>query len=158
MEKENFFQRLINKARGKTTYQRQPEPYKKPLIDKEKYLYALGMNETSVIPEENRYTFSQPSGDPKLGLALGKYQVTEEELRVRGGKYIGPGVTAKEFLENPSFQDQFVYNRAKDLATQGYSVQQAADIHRRGFTNSSDPGSDVYQDEDYVNKFNINYK
>ena len=74
---KNFFQDLIDKGRSKINYQKAPQPYEAPLVNKERYLYSLGMNETSIIPEENRYTFSQPSGRKALGLALGKYQVTE---------------------------------------------------------------------------------
>jgi len=156
-QKQNFLQRIKSKFSSNTQYQAPARPVIEPAVDKDKFLYSIGMNETSIIPEGERYTFTRDSGKKELGRALGKYQVTEGELKTYGERYLGSPISSREFLENPSFQDRYMSNKAKYLADQGYTPQQIADIHYSGFTNSSDPGSDIYQTEDYVNKFNINY-
>lgn len=161
MEKENFLQRMISKARSavssKSTYQAPARPVKEPAFDRDRLLYALGMSETSIIPEEQRYSSSQFSGKPKLGDALGKYRVTENELKHYSPRYLGIEVTRKEFLENPGLQDRYVLNKFKTLTEKDkYTLEQVADIHNKGIQKSSDPGSDIYQNPKYVNDF-INF-
>lgn len=162
MEKENFLQKLIGKAKSavssKTTYQAPPRPQQEPLFDRDKLLYALMMNESGVIPEKDRYTFSQFSGKPELGDALGTYQVTENELEHYSPRYLGTKVTRKEFLDNPGLQDTYVLNKFKTLMSKDkYTLAQVADIHNKGIQNSSDPGSDVYQNPKYANDFINSY-
>ena len=156
-QKQNFLQRIKSKFSSKTQYQAPARPVIEPAVDKDKFLYSIGMNETSVIPEGEKYSFTRYSGKPKLGLALGKYNVTEGELKIYAKRYLGADISSKEFLENPGLQDRYTYNKARYLSKLGYTPQQIADIHNQGMTNVSDPGSSVYQSPDYVNKFNINY-
>ena len=41
---------------------------------------------------------------------------------------------------------------------QGYTPQQIADIHNQGYKNSGNPGSNSYQNPDYVGNFDKNFK
>lgn len=85
----------------------QPQP------DYSKLVHAIGMNETSVIPEDKRYIYSRNSGKKELGRALGKYQVTEGELKTYAPQYLGRPINSKEFLSNPQLQDQYMTAKVK---------------------------------------------
>ncbi len=126
------------------------------VLDKNKFLGALGSNETGGI-KGNPYSFYQPSGIKKYGNALGKYQVTEANLKKDAPLYLGQSLTPQQFLASTTAQDNLVYNKANHLFAQGYTPQQIADIHNKGMTHSSTPGSTTYQNPDYVNKFNANF-
>lgn len=154
--KQNFLQKLIDKITpaSVTTYTR-PESVTPPL-DRQKFLDALAHNETGIV-KGDPYKFSQPSGNRKFGKALGKYQVTEGELKTYGPRYLGAPINSKQFLASSTAQDNYVANKALELNKQGYTPQQIADIHRRGIRKTGEPGSSIYQDPDYVNKFNQNY-
>jgi len=119
---------LIQKKEMTVLPQGQPqEPLKKdPLID------AIAYNETGVVPEEEKYSFSQPSGNKKLGKALGKYQVTEGELKSYAPRYLGRTVTADEFLSSPEIQDEYMRNKITKLKEQGNSTEDIFRIHRGG--------------------------
>jgi len=122
----------------------------------DRILKAIANNETSTV-KGDPYSFSKPSGNKALGNDLGKYQVTEGELKAYAGRYLGKPITSKEFLTNPTAQDTYMTNKINMLSKQGYTPPQIADIHRRGMTNSSAPGTTTYQDPVYVNKFNQTY-
>jgi hypothetical protein len=118
-------------------------------------LEGLAYNETRGV-KGDRYAFSQPSGNPALGKALGKYQVTEELVNRLSPKYLGRPVTPKEYLSNPKLQDEFIAARARNLLKQGYTPQQIADFHRNGST--SEPGSTKYNRPEYVKEFEQVYQ
>lgn len=111
---------------------------------------AIGQNETRGV-KGDPYTFSQPSGNPKLGKALGKYQVTEAFLKKYAERYLGRTVTSKEFLATPALQDAFMKSRVLYLTHLGYTPEQIADIHRNGSTN--EPGATTYKRPGYVAQF-----
>jgi hypothetical protein len=155
-QKQSFLQRLMDKITPAyvTTYTR-PELVIPPL-DRTKFLAALAANETGIV-KGDPYKFKQPSGNKKFGQALGRYQVTEGELKTYGSRYLGQPISPSQFLASSTAQDNYVTNKALELSKQGYTPQQIADIHRRGIRKTSEPGSSIYQDPDYVNKFNVNY-
>lgn len=156
-EKQTFIQKIMNAITPASTqiYTRK-EPVLPPL-DMAKFMAAIAQNETGIV-KGDRYKYSKPSGDPKLGRDLGLYQVTEGTLGTYGPRFLGgQKVSGDQFLASSTAQDNFVKNMAEYYNKQGYTAQQIADIHRRGFRKSSDPGSDIYQDPDYVNKFNQIY-
>ena len=115
-----------------------------------KYIYAT---------DEQRYSYRRPAPveNSPDNEALGMYQVTSDELATRSDDYLGRDVSPDEFSSSPELQEKYVIGRFLDLLNQKYTPEQIADIHRRGFKNSSDPGSDVYQDQEYVEKFVKNY-
>ncbi len=117
---------------------------------------AIAYNESRGVPTDP-YIFIKDSGNKNLGRALGKYQVTEGELKTYGGKYLGQNVTPQQFLGSRAFQDNYMNGKIARLTAQGYTPQQIADIHRAGFTNSGPPGSSTYQNPAYVNSFNRAY-
>lgn len=132
-----------------TTYTFPTKP--KPGIDTKKFLNAIAQNETSVV-KGDPYSTWQPSGNQKMGKALGKYRVTEASLKEHSPTYIGRPVTTKEFLSSPGIQDQYMTKMATTLSGQGYTPQQIADVHRSGTTLENG-----YNNPDYVNKFNSTY-
>ena len=157
---QNFIQK-IKSAIGPTTvynplYYGQPQAPQTPQLDREKFLAALASNETGII-KNNPYGYSRSSGYKSLGKALGKYQVTEGELKTHGQRYLGQNITPQQFLASTTAQDKYVLNKADYYMKQGYTPQQVADIHNKGYKNSSAPGQAIYQNPDYVNKFNANY-
>jgi len=125
-------------------------------LDTKKFLESIAANETSVV-RGDKYASSQKSGLPQLGDAIGKYRVTEGELKSYSQRYLGKPVTGKEFIASPVMQDNYMTNKANYLANLGYTPPQIADIHNKGMKNSSEPGSEVYQNPDYVKKFLLNY-
>lgn len=120
------------------------------------FLKAIASNETGIV-KGNKYISSQYSNLSSLGQALGKYRVTEGELKSYAPRYLGKPITKKEFLSSPKIQDTYMTNKAKYLNQQGYSPQEIADIHNKGITNSFPIGSGQYQNPNYVQKFNNIY-
>jgi hypothetical protein len=125
-------------------------------LDIDKFLKAIAANETSII-KSDPYLSSQYSGDESLGRAVGKYRVTQGDFDTYAPRYLGKGVTFKQFSIDPKLQDSYMTNKARLLYAQGYTPQQIADIHNKGIKNTGVPGSTTYQNPDYVNKFNIIY-
>lgn len=128
----------------------------KPVLDVNKFINSIAANETGGV-RGNKYAFSQPSGSPDLGNALGKYQVTEGELKSYGKRFLGNNVTPQEYLASSTIQDNYMKGKANYYDKQGYHPADIADIHRKGIKKSYPPGSGKYQSPDYVNKFNLNY-
>lgn len=128
----------------------------KPVLNKQKFLSGIASNETDGV-KGNPYSFSQPSGNSKLGKALGKYQVTEGELKTYGKKYLGQSMTPQQFLASTTAQDNYMYNKAQALVSEGYTPEDIADIHNKGIKNSYPAGSGKYQNPEYVNNFSLIY-
>ena len=149
------FAKSINPFGSSTTYYKNSST---PIIDPDttKFLKAIAGNETSVVPG-NKYASSQYSGLKSLGQAGGKYRVTEGELKSYSPRYLGKPTTYQEFMNSPQLQDTYMTNKYQYLKKLGYTPQQIADIHNKGMKNSSSPGSTVYQNPDYVQKFNVIY-
>lgn len=104
---------------------------------------AIGMAESR--GEKNPYQFSRFSGKNELGNALGKYQVTEGELKSYAKRYLGKDVTSQEFLTNPKFQDDYINNKVADQQKQGIGLDDIISNHRGGIN------SKVSDYQDYVN-------
>lgn len=125
-------------------------------IDIQKFLKAIGQNETGGV-KGNKYAFSQHSGSSDLGMALGKYQVTEGELKSYGKKFLGQDITPQQYLASTTAQDNYMKGKVDHYSKQGYSAQDIADIHRKGIKNSYPAGSGKYQSQGYVDGFNVAY-
>lgn len=128
-----------------------------------KFLAAIKYNETRGV-KGDPYLSSQPSGDPKLGNAIGAYRITESTFNQNKDKYLPKGTTLKQFQTTPALQDMYMTNQALSRAKQGYTPQQMADFHRAGTGVLQDkrsvnyqPGSNNYQNAAYVNAFNTTY-
>lgn len=147
----SFFGAIWDKLKNGNTYTYTFPEKAKPAVDTKKFLAAIAQNETSVV-KGDPYSTWQPSGNPKMGKALGKYRVTEASLKEHAPNYIGRPVTTKEFLSSPGLQDQYMTGMATKLSQQDYTPQQIADIHRSGTTLENG-----YKNQDYVNKFNSTY-
>lgn len=135
----------------KTTFRLPTNPVKESIKKIDDIATAIAYNETR--GEKSPYTFKRFSGVKEYGDALGKYQVTEGELKTYSERYLGKKVTAKEFMSSPKLQEKYMKNKIMYYDRLGYTPEQIADIHRMGYKNSSDPGEDEYQNEGYVKSF-----
>lgn len=99
--------------------QMQPKPIQKtPQAPTTTIRDAIALNETSIIPEAKKYTFTRFSGIKALGRAMGKYQITEGELKDYAEKYLGQKVTAKQFLNSPALQDKYMLAKIERLRSE----------------------------------------
>jgi hypothetical protein len=147
-------QQFVDRMMGVSRYE---APAQSPQqIQTQKIRDAIAHNETRGVAGDP-YAFYRSSGSKAAGRALGKYQVTEGELKTYSGKYLGQNVTPQQFLASPAYQDNYMNGKIARLSAQGYTPHQIADIHRAGFTNSSAPGSTTYQNPAYVKSFNDAY-
>ena len=112
---------------------------------------AIASNETE--GKKNPYSFRQFSGRKDLGDALGRYQVTEGELKLNSEKFLGKKVSPLEFLTSQNLQDKYIREKYLYYTKLGYTPQQIADIHNKGFRFSGEPGSTTYQNPKYVKDF-----
>tara|TARA_R100000750_G_scaffold44043_1_gene29422 strand:- start:2579 stop:3118 length:540 start_codon:yes stop_codon:yes gene_type:complete len=165
MPKQSFIQRLKTRLKtrfGPVRYNRQEflasQQPKVPAPPIAKIKNAIAINETGIIPKGEKYKFRQSAGtkDP-TNEALGKYQVTSEELATYAKRYLGRDITPDEFIKNPTAQEKYMDGKIKRFWDEDHTAEQVADIHRRGVKNSSEPGSDIYQDPEYVQKFQRNF-
>jgi len=158
--KENFLNSLMGIKGGlqynsiPATVQPPPAPVVKP-VDVLKAREAIAHNESGILKKP--YVFSQPSGQANIGSALGRYQVTSAELKSYAKRFLGQPINDKQFLASSTAQDKYMEGKIKYYSGLGYTPENIADIHRRGFTKSGDPGYTTYQDPDYVKKFQARY-
>jgi len=118
---------------------------------------AIAYNETRGV-KGDPYASSQPSKDPTLGMALGKYRITEGTLKDLGPKYMKQPILPSQFLSDPAAQDNFMNTRIAALSAKGYTPQQIADMHRGGGINYPfPPGATTYRNPAYVASFNSAY-
>jgi len=102
-------------------------------LKKQDILKAIAYNETGIIPEGKKYSYHKYSGDPKLGEDMGKYQVTEGELKRYSKRYYGRQLTPDEFLNNPKIQDDYMLGKIRYLReAEGYSDDQIIVMHNGG--------------------------
>lgn len=151
-QKKSFIKRLLGAKTAEAPTMEQPVVGP----DINKILEAIAYAETRGV-KGDRYTFRKPSGSAKMGDDIGKYQVTEGTLGTYAPRYLGKPVTADYFQNNPSAQEEYMRKFIEDTLSRGNTPQQVADIHRRGVKNSSPAGSNVYQDQGYVDIFNSYY-
>ncbi len=114
-------------------------------------LKGISYNETR--GQKDPYSFSQSSGNPQLGRALGKYQITEADLKRLAPHYLPTTPTPEQFLSTPSLQDTFMKNRVQYQLSQGYSPEQIADIHRSGTGGILPPNQYKFKHPEYVAGF-----
>lgn len=106
-------------------------------IDYSKLRNSIKFNETNTI--KNPYSFTQPSGVKKYGNANGAYQVTDAEIKERSKQFLGRDITPKEFIANPTLQDQYMDGKLKYLQSQGYNKpEDFIASHRAGFSDTSE--------------------
>mgnify|MGYP001574589645 FL=1 len=73
----------------------------------EPFKQKISYNETRGV-QGDVYSFRQPSGSKTLGDAIGKYQVTEGELKTYAKRYLGRDVGSVEFRLSPNLQEQYM--------------------------------------------------
>ncbi len=92
---------------------------------------AIAYNETRGV-KGDPYQFTRPSGSASLGRALGKYQVTEGELKTYARRYLGKSVTPQQFLSDPTIQDRYMSGKVNYFKSQGVGVPDIIAKHRGG--------------------------
>ena len=109
---------------------------------------AIARAETGGVSRDEleRYSFKRYSGKKQLGYALGKYGVTEGELKTYSQRYLGRNVSAEEFLNNPALQDAYMENKLTYWRERGIDDDNLIALHRGGLN------AQVSQYQDYVNK------
>lgn len=118
---------------------------------------AIGSVETGGV--KNPYNFSQYSGVPAYGDALGKYQVTSGELNSNlGHQFVGTTtpVSPAYFLSNPGLQDTYMTNKINYLAQNGLQPAGIIAVHNQGMTGFGNPQT-VQQKIARANSVNNNY-
>lgn len=144
-------QEFVDKLTGTTRYEA-PNPHPKHVFT-QRVREAIAHNETRGV-KGDPYIFTKNSGMKSLGRALGRYQITEGELKTYGPKYLGQNVSAEQFLKSRALQDTYMNTKIAKLSEKGYTPQNIADIHFSGYTNSGPPGYTKYQSPAYVESFN----
>lgn len=96
---------------------------------------AIAKNETGGITGDT-YMFARPSGSTIQGRALGKYQVTEGELKTYAPMFLGQPITPSQFLASPQLQDMYMDHKISHIMSQnpGVSDEQIFDAHRSGMS------------------------
>ncbi len=168
--KSSIFSGLSKALGGTVTYERKPEQplfvpaaevKKKPAVSNYNVANireAIGYNESRGV--KNPYSFSQPSSkENTLGNALGRYQVTEAELRERSKQFTGKLITPKQFLSDPKVQDRYLEGKANFLLGQGFTPEDVAAAHRGGFSDRTDAARKKRLEErkGYVSEFLSEY-
>lgn len=114
----------------------------KSKFDKLKLMDAIAYNETrGQGTDEERYAFNRDSGDEDLGLARGKYQVTDGELKDYSEMVLGREVTPEEFQADPELQEEYMQKKI-DLIEKDFPEAEEADVlalHRGGLPGRNDP-------------------
>lgn len=156
----------------------------KPVSQNEKIMDAIGISETgglgvtpggvlispddmikdrsvrySLASDEQKYTYRRPApleGSPN-NEALGKYQVTSDEMATYAPRYLGRSIMPDEFINSPEQQEAYMIGKINYFLNTKHTPGQIADIHRKGIKYSSPPGSDIYQNPEYVRKFHQNF-
>ena len=120
-----------------------------------RFIGAIRHNETRGV-KGDPYAFKQPAGGG-MGMARGAYQFTDEGMRTDVNRGIINQTTAAN-MDMPAAQDIYMKNIYRHYTKLGYTPQQIADIHRKGFKNSDVPGGTRYQSPGYVAEFNKAYQ
>lgn len=117
---------------GRSTIVQNPDSSYQPYLD------AIASVETQGV--NNPYSSKQYSGSPALGDALGKYRVTEGELKSYGPQIMGRPVNSQEFASNPAAQDAYMVNKVKLLQKAGLTPAGIIGVHNQGMTGYATPG------------------
>lgn len=99
-------------------------------------LSAIAHNESR--GEKEPYTTTTKARNRKGNFALGKYQVTTDELKTYAERFLGRKVTDKEFKSNPSLQEKYMRNKIAFLFNEGLTPGEILASHRRGLPNWGD--------------------
>jgi hypothetical protein len=132
--------KFANYFLGQTEYDRDETMAEHPEIQRGRTRDAIAFNETSPgVVKGDRYAYNKHSGSNAMGLDMGKYQVTEGELKTYGEQFLGRKVTAKEFLASPELQDQYMDAKITFLTDEGLTPEEVMAFHRYGMTGWGDP-------------------
>lgn len=124
---------VVDKLLGKSSM-RKTEQSQKP----EPLLKGIAFVETNTIPDTEKYSFRKHSGSDEVGDDIGKYQVTEGELKSYAPVFLGREVTADEFQASGELQEEYMTKKIQQLRKDGLSDEEIAAFHRGGLTGWGD--------------------
>ena len=121
---------------------------KEPTFSTSEIKRAIGDVETEkfITKPKERYVFRKFSKRPELGDSLGKYQVTEGELKTYGKRYLGKDITSEEFLADKNLQEKYMDNKIEAWKSQGIDIDNIIVNHRGGIN------AKVKDYQEYVSK------
>ena len=121
----------LEKKFGTTRYERAEEST--PPLDVSTITKAIAHNETRGV--EKPYELRKPSGSKSLGDDMGKYQITEGELKTYAKRFLGKTVSASEFMKSPELQDRYIKNKIEWLhKNYGWTIDEILAAHRGGMS------------------------
>lgn len=120
------------------TYDYTKAPTPAPAVDASKLGNAIAYNETRGV--QNPYSFTKYSGDPTIGNANGKYQVTDAELKTYSPKFLGTTTSPQTFLQSPALQDRYIQAKINSLSSRGLTPAQILAVHRGGMSDLTPGG------------------
>jgi len=133
-----------------------PKTEQKPKMDTKKLIEAIGYTESrGQGTDAERYAFSRDSGYKHLGKAIGKYQVTEGEIKDYGEKILGRKITPDEFQKNPQLQEEYMQKKVELMQNDAPDAtpEELMALHNKGLPGRADPEvrkSKVNEAGDYV--------
>lgn len=123
-----------------------------PMNQVSEILNAIAHNETGGV-KGDRYAFRKPSGNPKYGDDIGKYQVTGGELASWSKQFLGETIDPDDFAASPELQDAYMKKKVQTLLDEGATTSEIFALHRQGLTGYADPEvrkSKLAKRQDYV--------
>lgn len=128
-------ERLISSEVSYDSTKTTTEPIKyKP----EQLVAAIAYNETRGV-KTDPYKFRKPSGVKEYGDDMGKYQVTEAELKSWSPEFMGRAITPEQYMEDPKLQDEYNTKKVSKLQEIGATPEEIFAMHRGGLTHFMDP-------------------
>lgn len=104
----------------------------------EQLVAALAYNETRGV-KGDPYKFTQPSGNPEYGDAIGRYQTTGGELKSWSTEFMGRAITPEQYAADPKLQDEYTTKKVSKLMEIGATPEEIFAMHRGGLTHFMDP-------------------
>lgn len=96
-------------------------------------LDSIAFVETNTV-KGDKYSYRKPSGNKELGDDLGKYQVTEGELKDYAKLLLGRRITTEEFLASGDIQEEYMNAKVRFLLDEGLSPEEVVALHAQGMT------------------------
>lgn len=128
---------VVDKFLGKSVVRKAPKAAAPEAPDP--LLKGIAFVETNTVPEAEKYSFRKPSGSKAMGDDIGKYQVTEGELKSYAPMFIGRAVTADEFQASGELQEEYMSKKIQQLRKDGLTDKEIAAFHRGGLTGWGNP-------------------
>lgn len=129
---------VVDKVLGKSVMRKTKKPSE---MVPDRILKGIAFVESNTVPEGKKYQFRKFSGSKAMGDDIGKYQVTEGELKSYSKDFLGRVVTGDEFAASPEIQETYMNNKVRRLREDGLTDEEIAAFHRGGLTGWGNPAT-----------------